>query len=176
MLVRMGNGKGAVVSQPLWKYVTNLGDASPIEYGGLFLYEDETGVYPPELEKLEEPRAEDARRKRWTVRRVTLDKLQIVRREDTLYLVPAAWDATWPHPLPDYVEWFASDLSSVAACMGTTRDELEQAFCSDDSASRAWAYQCVYDYHGWDNGDAYPLTLTRKEVAARYEKELTCAK
>lgn len=155
------------MSQPVWKYVTNLGDASPIENGGLFLYVDETDVYPPELEKLEEP-AEDARRQRWTVRRVTLDRLKLHRDGDTLYLVSAAYDASWSHPVSAYVEWFASDLGSVADTMGTTREELEAAFCSEDPKSRAWAYQCVYDYHGWDNGDSYPLTLTRKEVETRY--------
>ena len=33
------------MSQPKWEYVANLGDTSPLEYGGLFLYRDTTGVY-----------------------------------------------------------------------------------------------------------------------------------
>ena len=45
---------------------------------------------------------------------------------------------------------------------------LADALCSDDGKERAWAYQCIYDYHGWDNGDSCPSTLTRAEVIARY--------
>ena len=41
------------MSQTVWKFVTNLGDASPLDYGGLFVYIDETGVYPPEMERVE---------------------------------------------------------------------------------------------------------------------------
>jgi hypothetical protein len=156
-----------MTNQPVWKYVANLGDASPIEHGGLFLYEDETGVYPAELEKLDEP-CDDDRLERWTVRRVCLDKLKLHRVENMLYLVPGAYEPSWPHPVHSYVEWFAKDLASVAETMGTTRAELEEAFCSDDIKARAWAYQCVYDYHGWDNGDSYPQTLTKKEARKRY--------
>ena len=163
-----------MTQQPVWKFVDNLGDADPIENGGLFLYVDETGVYPPELEQLLEPTEDDVDDgdERWIVRRVCLDKLKLVRLEDTLYLVSDRYEPSWPHPLPRYVEWFASDLGSVASTMGTTREELETAFCSDDPKDRAWAYQCVYDYHGWDNSDSYPLTLTRKEVEARYVDEI----
>ena len=38
--------------QPKWKLIAQLGDVNPIDYGGYFIYEDETGVYPPEGEKL----------------------------------------------------------------------------------------------------------------------------
>lgn len=216
------------MSQPIWEYVTNLGDASPLEYSGLFLYHDTTGVYGYELEKLDEP-CDDAPEvpydypveelyhgdnppgkmtcgtcdrswddsiatgmtptpaghcpfeayhdnRHWTIHRVCLDRCQEYRHAqleigetDTVYLVPASYDpATYPHPVSDYVEWFASDLAGVASCMGTTRKELVDALCSDDGKERAWAYQCIYDYHGWNNGDSYPSTLTRAEVIARY--------
>ena len=36
--------------QPVWKYVGNLGDVTPIENDGAFVFVDETGVYCPELE------------------------------------------------------------------------------------------------------------------------------
>lgn len=163
-----------MTQQPAWKFVANLGDASPIEYGGMFLYEDETGVYAPELEKLDEPTDDedaDSDDARWTVRRVTLDKLKLHRQEDTLYLVSDAYEPSWPYPASQYVEWFVKDLADVADTMGTTRQELETALCGDDIQARAWAYQCVYDHHGWDNGDSYPLSLTRKEVEARYERQ-----
>lgn len=40
------------MSQPEWKFVKQLGDVNPIDHDGLFLFVDETGVYPPELEVL----------------------------------------------------------------------------------------------------------------------------
>jgi hypothetical protein len=58
------------MSQPIWKFVVNLGDTDPIENGGYFVFTDETGVYPPEVELLEEP-AEDS--KTWTVYRFVLE-------------------------------------------------------------------------------------------------------
>lgn len=43
------------MSQPVWEYITNLGDASPVDHGGAFVYRDKTGVYGVELEHLEPP-------------------------------------------------------------------------------------------------------------------------
>jgi hypothetical protein len=154
------------MTQPKWKFIDNLGDADPLENGGYFLYHDETGVYGYEAELLQEPQENEP--KKWTVRRVCLDRLKLYRHEDTLYLVSEKYDPSWPHPVSMYVEWFAKDLASVAETMGTTREELEQDFCSEDGRVRARAYQCVYDYHGWDNGDAYPRTLTKAEIKKRY--------
>lgn len=158
--------------QPIWKFVANLGDVNAIDHGGLFLYEDESGVYPPELEKLE--RLSDEDNSRFEIHRVVLDRCRWVRGEDDErhYLVAFNYDAaTWTHPLPQYEEWFAADLASVADSMSTTERELRAAFCSDDSKTRAWAYQCIYDHWGWANGDSYPLTLTLDEVTARYTRD-----
>ena len=58
------------MSQPIWKFVANLGDADPITYGGFFVFTDETGVYAPEAELLEEP-TEDF--KLWSVSRFPLE-------------------------------------------------------------------------------------------------------
>lgn len=60
------------MSQPKWKFVANLGDADPIENGGAFVFIDETGAYPPEIEILEEP-AEDDGPKHWKVYRFPLE-------------------------------------------------------------------------------------------------------
>jgi hypothetical protein len=216
------------VRQPIWEYIDNLGDASPLDYGGLFLYHDTTGVYGYELEKLVEPcdeapevpydypvtelddddnppgrttcytcgRSWDDRistaltpvpsgrcpfepyhdNRTWKVYRVLLDRCQVIRSEPDLfepgqaYLVPASYRPDWPHPVASYVEWFAEDLASVAECMGTARDELVTALCSEDGKERAWAYDCIYDYHGWENGDSYPSELTRDEVTEQYTR------
>jgi hypothetical protein len=44
-----------MTNQPSWKVIANLGDATPLEYGGAFLKVDETGVYCPELIVWDEP-------------------------------------------------------------------------------------------------------------------------
>ena len=217
------------MSQPTWEYVTNLGDASPIDNGGLFVYRDTTGVYGYELEKLAEPLGDmcsddlpnvpedwpvqpfyddekpscfstcgTCKRRwdngvstsitptpggrcpfesyhatdtlRWTIHRVCLDRCKEVRSDDgsTVYLVPYSYQPDWPHPVKAYVEWFSKDLAGVASFVGTSREELVTALCSEDGIARASAYQSIYDYHGWENGDSYPSTLTRAEVEARY--------
>lgn len=62
------------MSQPEWKYVCNLGDVSPIDHGGDFLYVDATGVYSPEIEHLVAPADDvfDTPRARWTVYRFSV--------------------------------------------------------------------------------------------------------
>jgi hypothetical protein len=149
--------------QPTWKLIANLGDVNPIEYGGYFVYRDETGTYTEEAELLLEP-PEDATEERWTVYRVPLDRCKLIRG----YLVSAKYKADWPHPLPSYDEWFHKDLEGVADSMDWDIDELREAFCSADPLKRAEAYRAVGDYHGWENLDSYPLTLTREEVETRY--------
>ena len=160
-----------MTNQPIWRFVANLGDASPLDYGGYFLYEDTTGVYGFEAEKVEEPYDEvdpESNKARWTIHRVCLDRCKMVDGN----LVSFNYKPEWPYPVAAYVEWFAKDLASVANCMGTTEQELIDALCSKDGKALAWAYQCIADYHGWNNLDDYPLTLTRAEVEARYKDEL----
>ena len=48
-----------MTNQPSWKVIANLGDATPLEYGGAFLLVDETGVYCPELIVWDEPTVND---------------------------------------------------------------------------------------------------------------------
>lgn len=157
--------------QPEWKFVANLGDASPVDHGGLFIYEDATGVYDAEMERLE--RESDRDDSKFTIHRVCLDRCKEVQGErDKPYLVPYRYEPTWPHPLPDYEEWFADDLDRVAESMGTTERVLRDQLCSDDSKARAEAYRCILDYHGWENGDEYPLTLASiDDVEDRYTRD-----
>lgn len=163
------------MSQPNWEFVTNLGDASPLDSGGLFLYRDITGVYGFEMERLERDGEEDGDENdppaRWLVHRVCLDRQKLVRHETSVYLVPHSYNAeTYPHAVSSYPEWYVDSLDSIAATMGTSRVELETALCSEDGAQRAWAYQCLADYHGWENFDSEPLTLSLEEVEERYIK------
>lgn len=158
------------MAQPEWQFVANLGDASPLDYGGLFVYIDKTGVYAPEMERLELDDEEDENTT-YTAYRVVLDKCTYINGvlSDNQY-----------HP--DHSAWFApsdkeiaerpqdSNLYGVASYVGMEIGELRRLFCSDDPCELAEAYRAVLDYHGWDNGDSYPLKLTRAEAKERYPK------
>lgn len=150
--------------QPEWEIIANLGDRSPFDYGGYFIYRDKTGVYPEEAELLIPEEDE----KTYTIYRFVLDPLKMVNG----YLVAKKYDRTWPHPLERYDEWFHKDLDGVASFIGSTKKELEEAFTSDEPLERALAYQAIGDYFGWDNLDSYPLQMTRREVENRYKDDL----
>jgi len=151
--------------QPSWKFIANLGDASPLDYGGYFVYRDDTGVYSEEAEHL--VLDEDGR---YTIFRFILEQLKMV---DNFWLIPVKYESSWAHPAQAYDKWFHKDLESVASSMGTTKNELEVAFTSPNPLVRAEAYRMVGDYLGWENLDHEPLTgLTRSEVEKRYRDEL----
>lgn len=140
------------MSQPKWVFVENLGDVDPLEHGGLFVYRDETGVYPPEMELLETDG------KQFEIHRVILDRCTFINGvlSDNKF-----------HPEMD--AWFADDLASVSSSMDYDLDELRSDLCSEDAVKRAHAYRAILGYHGWANGDREPRRLTRKEVKARYK-------
>lgn len=144
--------------QPIWEFVANLGDATPLDSGGLFLYRDSTGQYAPELERLETDNGT-----RYEIHRVTLEKCACLdgRR------VTHDRDFARADPLT-YEEWFSKSLADVARSMGMALHDLIKDLRSDDIVERARGYQAIYDYHGWIEGDQYPATMTRAEVEARY--------
>jgi hypothetical protein len=144
------------MSQPKWKCIANLGDASTLDYGGLFVYIDETGEYPPEMENLYEP-DESNRRQPYEVHRVVLERCT--------YINGVLSDNSYH---PECAAWFADDIESVALSMGCDPDDIRDWLCCDDPLRLAEAYRCIYDYHGWLNGDEYPLHLSRKEAEERY--------
>jgi hypothetical protein len=156
--------------QPDWELLENLGDASPVDYGGYFVYADRTGVYTEEAELLEAPDDDDAP-EGWTVYRVTLDRCKLHNG----HLIPYAYDASWPHPVSAYVEWFDTNLDDVAASMDYHPvEKLRADLCAANPVRRAHAYRALGDYHGWENFDSDPLTFhDRAEVEARYQEELT---
>jgi len=146
-------------TQPKWELLANIGDCNPVDYGGVFVYRDTTGVYPPECEVLE-PIGEGEHREpiEWRVYRFILEK------------------CSWENEVlsdnrfhPELSAWFADELESAARYVGVPSDGLRRYLCSDDSLERAEAYRALYDYHGLDNFDSYPLTFTdRDEVEKRY--------
>jgi len=147
------------MSQPEWEFVANIGDATPIDYGGAFVFRDTTGVYAPELEVLQEP-CDDGPEK-WTVHRFSL--------ETCTYENGVLSDNKFHK---DHAAWFASedDLASLASYTGQDVSQLIELFCSDDPMERAFAWQNVGQYWGYDNLDGYPLTLSRIEVLGRYSR------
>jgi len=159
------------MSQPRWRFVVNLGDAHPLEYGGYFVYRDMTGVYGYEAELVELLNENDERSKLRVIR-VCLDRLKEVRDGDAVHLVPFTYEATWPHPVHRYEEWFTDKLASIASYVGRTVEDLRASLCSEDGVQRAEAYRNVYDHEGWANGNEYPMTLTMAEAKRRYRSAL----
>lgn len=145
--------------QPTWKLLANLGDVSPVDYGGYFVYEDTTGVYDPEVELLVSPDNDEGE---WTVYRFGIPRCT---------LIDGVMSDNEFHP--ELKAWFADDLAQVAQCFGMTLEELQRNFISDSLVERARAYQAVGIYHGFENFNSYPLTFNcRAEVEARYASEV----
>lgn len=144
-------------AQPQWRFLANLGDASPIDHGGAFVFTDETGVYDPEMEMLENE-DEDSCEGPWNVHRFSLDKCT--------YVDGVLSDNAFH---PEYPAWFASELESVASAVGGDADMIRAFLCSDDVLKRASAYLTLYECLGSENFDEYPITFTdREEIETRY--------
>jgi hypothetical protein len=153
-------------AQPKWKQVGTIGDINFVQHDGGPVFIDETGVYCPELEYVQNMPREDGNEDAY-VYRITLDALTI---SPAGHLIPARYDATWPHPIEDYTEWFDNDIESVCHFVGIGVSDFIQAITSDNPMARASAYEALAQYHGWENFDSYPLhIMTEAELEARYE-------
>lgn len=145
------------MTQPIWKLVAQLGDANPIEYGGYFVYRDETGVYTEEAELLRVQDMDDDN-ETWTTFRFPLDRCTFV--DGVLS------DNEFHPELP---AWFADALPNVASCAGLDVQELRDDLCSADPVRRALAYQAIGDYHGFIELDHDPISdWDRSQLEARY--------
>jgi hypothetical protein len=144
-----------MTNQPKWKCVDQLGDRSPLDYGGYWVFVDTTGVYEAEGEWVEVDEATN----RLTIYRFILEKCTFVDGilSDNKF-----------HP--EHPAWFAKDLSSVAASSGTPVEELRTMLCSDDPIQRALAYREIGNHWGFRNLDDYPLEMGRTEGRRRYKK------
>lgn len=160
MIKRLG-GREKMTKQPEWKYIGNLGDADPLEHGGYFIFEDETGVYEPEGE-IYFPCTGFAYR-------FILERKEIWAG----HLIPLGFSKKLlPHPIESYIEWFDSSLEDVANYVGMSAMELAHMFTSIDPLVRAHAYRELGSYRGFLNLDGYPLKLSRLEAKARYSEYL----
>jgi hypothetical protein len=149
-------------NQPDWELIANLGDADPIEYGGVFVYRDRTGVYTEECEILEPNNAgrtwEDPQS--WTVYRFSLDRCT--------YRKPILSDNPYHPEIP---AWFADDMGNVANANGRSKLTMLQRLCSKNPLARASGYEMIGRYHGWENLDQDPITITdRSEIEERYRE------
>jgi hypothetical protein len=155
-----------MTNQPKWKQVGTIGDVCFIQHNGGPVFVDETGVYPPELEYVQNMPREDGNEDAY-VYRITLDALKL---SPAGRLIPAKYDASWPHPVEEYTEWFDESIESVAKSVGLDRAEFIEALVSDNPMARANAYYELASYHGWENFDSYPLHFkSEAELEARYE-------
>jgi hypothetical protein len=69
---------------------------------------------------------------------------------------------------PEVAAWFADDLAQVAESAGLEWMTLRNWLCDEAVLDRARAYEAIGNYHGFENLDGYPLTLTRAEADERY--------
>jgi hypothetical protein len=152
-------------NQPKWKQVGTLGDINFIDYDGGPVFVDETGIYPPELEYVQNTPESDGDA---YVYRFPLNSLKL---SPAGKLIPAKYDVTWPHPIESYTEWFDKDISSLASSIGMERHEFVSELISENPMTRARAYEELAQYLGWENFDSYPLHFkSREELEARYER------
>lgn len=138
-----------MTNQPNWKTVYETDYSS--------LYEDTTGVYAPELEIFEDDESNGTSQ----IYRFSIDRCALVGTY--LVLASIAGRTDLPHPIASYVEWFAKDLASVASSVGSTKEDLIEALCSEDAPTRAVAYEAIGGYHGYVNFDQYPRECTIRE-------------
>jgi hypothetical protein len=149
-------------NQPDWTLLANIGDVNPLNHGGIFVFTDATGVYPPEVEIIEPD--DDDEPASWTVHRFILDQCTLVDgvlSDNPYHPDHPAWFA-------DKLQSFADKLQSVADSTHRGLSSLQAALCSDDVITRAFAYVDVARHFGLENFDESPLTLDRSEANERY--------
>lgn len=135
------------------KLLANLGDASPLEYGGLLVIEDDNGG--AHIEVWEEPNSNEL---------ISIYRLDI----DTFTYVNGVLSDNPYHP--DKPVWFADKLRSIAECNGCEVDELIRMFLSDDPVQRVEGYREVASYYGWYEFDQEPLGMSVGKAAWRYRE------
>lgn len=148
---------------PDWKFIANLGDRHPLDYGGYFIYEDKNDFYGNEADYI----VPDDNGKKFEVFRIYLERYTLVDG----YLVPLTYDSTWPRPLAAYDAWFHRHLADAASSSGVPLVELEAEFTSPNPLVRAQGARTLGDYLGWDNF-GQPSTYTLAQMKRKYRKEL----
>jgi hypothetical protein len=164
----------SATNQPHWRLVAQLGDVDCLRFGAYWVFEDTTGVYPPEAEHWEVPEDDDGV---YEVSRVILDRCSYTDAQGaTMHPMFTGGVLSDNKFHPEHEAWFAKELFQVAECCGYKGPvtqyqqpiaELRADLCSSKAINRACAYRALAEYHGWVNFDEYPLRLTHTEIAAR---------
>ena len=108
--------------------------------------------------------------KRYTCWRFDLERLQVVANDQgRIFLIPEDMDPEDPAP---HDAWFHKDLRDVAKTCGFEYQEMVDLFCSANPMDRAVAYRALGHYHGMENLDDYPISISRLAAEDRYREEL----
>jgi hypothetical protein len=153
-----------MTNQPDWKtiYCT--------DYSRLRV--DTTGVYPPELDlvqEIEDSAENDDDGNKFEMSTIVCERQYESKVENddgsiTTYITLLKDDGKLPHPIHSYQEWFIKDLVKVGACVGRSRAEIVSDLLSDDPSRLAHAYEDIVAYHGAYEFDQEPRTFTEKEL------------
>jgi hypothetical protein len=144
--------------QPRWHVAANLGDVNPLDYGGSFVLIDSTGIYDPEL---------------W---RFDPDSMQLYRFSiEQCHRTPTG-EIGDNNYHPSLAAWFGSAESLRSVGGFADSGDLQRHLCGSNIIDRAFAYLALCDYHGSDNFDSYPDTLTRSEARKLIDKLLAAEK
>lgn len=137
-------------NQPSWHCIANLGDVTPLDYGGAFVLIDKRGIYCPELWIY------DADEK--TLSTVLLELCTRCPSDEN-----SVSDNRFHADSP---AWFgnAEDLESIAATSDMSAYGLRDCLQSACPVERAHGYLAVISHHGIENFDQYPDKYTRKEA------------
>ena len=144
--------------QPIWEYITNLGDSNPIDYGGYFIVKDNTCIYPPEAIKLISE-SDSVDNNKWTIYRFILEKCT--------YIDNILSDNKFH---PTHSAWFSTEtrLNDIASYHGINKIELINMFISHNIVENAKAWESIGNYFGFHELDNYPLQFTNKKELKSY--------
>ena len=156
------------------KVIGDIGDSGP-RYGSDWLHVMDAGDDRYQLEKGERITDDDCEqsRDRYEVRVVDVDRCTYVDgvlSDNRFHPAHAAWFEDSLARVADCVDYLCRDLDVHDGM--TPEQALRSDLCSDDPMRRAEAYRAILDYHGWDNGDSYPATLTQREAIQRCSPRL----
>ena len=140
-------------NQPVWKLVGHVGDVDPIAHGGGFIYEDETGRYAPEM-TLFVPGSDEEWKDKAGATPCQVFRI-LLERESAK-------------------EWWFEDLTKIAQYIGATLEEV-LALANGNSQQKGLLYQVLIQYHGAENFDESPQTLTEDEAYAKFKLEMSYA-
>jgi hypothetical protein len=175
-----------MTQQPSWKCIGHVGDCDPIAHGGGFIYIDTTGVYGPEMTWFEPAPDDDWHKTEGAtplqVYRLMLepprfktfkkyigaDGREYVNYQRALMNDPAQRDVSWYWAK----EWWVKSLPDVASSCGQSQLRYLRDVVSKDPMRRAHVYVDMIGYHGPDNFDSYPVTMTEDEAYAQYASEM----